>query len=623
MGNIERKDFALSKQGQQQLTAIDELVRHVREIAQANERGDLVERLNRVSLPLAQRPTRVVVAGQLKQGKSQLINSLLNMPVARVGDDETTAVTTIIGYGEPPSAMLVMAAAEQYDGGGLAAEPEEIPVPIGDITKDLSRAPQARGREVLRVEVAVASPMLQSGLSLVDTPGVGGFGQPHLASTLGVLPDADAVLMVSDVSSEFTEPEFVFLQQALELCPAAAIVCTKTDVYPQWRDVVAANIEHLRRAGISLPVIPVSSALRSHALQSNDKELNDESNFPQLVTFLSNTIADRQNAARAQVMAEIAAVSEHLTLTLDAELSALQDPRSRAELTSELERRKREAEDALAHTALWQQVLADGIADVSSDVEHDLQSRFRRILHRTEEVIDRTDPTKNWAEIGARLEQAVANSVGNNFVWAHRRIVQLASQVADTFASAGMDAVKMPRLRASEMGADLTGLKSLTELEARPIKLGHKAITGLRGSYGGVIMFGMLTTVAGLGMFNLISVGAGALLGRKTYQEDMENRMLRIRGDAKMNVRRFLDDVSFLVLKESRDRLRAAQRQMRDHFRGIAAQTTRSLNESLQAAIAAARLEAQERDARTVEVDRQRKVLGQVNDQLRELYTDA
>jgi len=30
----------------------------------------------------------VVIAGQLKQGKSQLLNSLLNVPVARVGDDE-------------------------------------------------------------------------------------------------------------------------------------------------------------------------------------------------------------------------------------------------------------------------------------------------------------------------------------------------------------------------------------------------------------------------------------------------------------------------------------------------------------------------------------------------------
>ncbi len=69
----------------------------------------------------------------------------------------------------------------------------------------------------------------------IDTPGVGGHGQPHLSATLGLLPDADAMLMVSDTSQEFTEPEMTFMRQALEICPVAAIVATKTDLYPHWR----------------------------------------------------------------------------------------------------------------------------------------------------------------------------------------------------------------------------------------------------------------------------------------------------------------------------------------------------------------------------------------------------
>ena len=85
---------------------------------------------------------------------------------------------------------------------------------------DLRRAPQAGGREVLRVEVTAPSPLLKDGLAFVDTPGVGGYGQPHLSATLGLLPDADAMLMVSDTSQEFTEPEMNFIRQALEICPA-------------------------------------------------------------------------------------------------------------------------------------------------------------------------------------------------------------------------------------------------------------------------------------------------------------------------------------------------------------------------------------------------------------------
>jgi hypothetical protein len=145
----------------------------------------------------------------------------------------------------------------------------------------------------------------------------------------------------------------------------------------------------------------------------------------------------------------------------------------------------------------------------------------------------------------------------------------------------------------------------------------------MRGSYGGVLMFGMLTSFAGLGMFNPLSLGAGLLLGRKAYREDMENRMMRVRNEAKLNVRRFVDDVSFVVSKESRDRLKGIQRQLRDHYRGIANQTTRSLNESLQATIASAALEENERNTRIRELERQLNILKQVTEHAVKLAPDA
>jgi hypothetical protein len=120
-------------------------------------------------------------------------------------------------------------------------------------------------------------------------------------------------------------------------------------------------------------------------------------------------------------------------------------------------------------------------------------------------------------------------------------------------------------------------------------------------------------------MFNPISLGAGLLMGRKSYQEEMENRMLRVRNEAKTNLRRFADDVLFVVTKESRDRLKTVQRQLRDHYRGIADQTTRSLNESLQATVTAARLEENERNQRVKELERQADILRQVIDNAEKL----
>ncbi|MDH6243238.1 dynamin-like GTPase family protein [Mycobacterium sp. OTB74] len=591
------------------VAVIVELIDHTSRIAELNDRDDLAQRLLAAKERISDPQIRVVIAGQLKQGKSQLLNSLLNMPVARVGDDESTVLTTVVRYGDAAAAQLVLAPPD----GGL--EPSVVGIPPNELSTDLRRAPQAAGRQVLRVEVSAPSPMLKSGLTFIDTPGVGGLGQPHLSATLGLLPDADAVLMVSDTSQEFTAPELTFVRQAVEICPVATIVATKSDLYPHWREIVSANVAHLQRAGLTLPITPVSSTLRTHALALNDKELNDESNFPSIIKFLTDRVLSRENdRIKDQVVTEIHAAAEHLTLTVSAELAAINDPEQVERIKQDLERRKEEAQDALTQTALWQQVLNDGIADLTADVDHDLRNRFRQITAHTERVIDGCDPTQHWAEIGAELENVVATAVGDNFVWAYQRAEALAAEVARNFVEAGLDAVELPEVSAREMGAGLGEFNSLARLEAKPVKAGHKMVTGLRGSYGGVVMFGMMTSLAGLGMFNPLSVGAGLLLGRKAYKEDMENRMLRVRGEAKMNVRRFVDDVSFAVGKESRDRLRNIQRQLRDHYRGIANQTTRSLNESLQATMAAAQIEAGERDTRVRELERQLNILRQVVD---------
>ncbi|ORB67762.1 dynamin family protein [Mycolicibacterium tusciae] len=596
---------------------IVELIDHTSRIADVNERGDLVERLARAKARITDPQIRVVVAGQLKQGKSLLLNSLLNAPVARVGDDESTVLPTVVSYAENTSARLIVA---RPDG----AEPEAIEIEMADIKTDLRRAPQAGGREVLRVEVTATGPLLKNGLAFVDTPGVGGHGQPHLSATLGLLPDADAVLMCSDTSQEFTEPEMTFMRQAFGICPVSTIIATKTDLYPHWRAIVEANKAHLDRAGLSIPMIPASSLLRSHAIQLNDKELNAESNFPAIVKFLTEQVLSRQrDHIRDQVVAEIRSAAEHLTLKVSTELASHNDADVRARLTEDLERRKEEAQEALQQTALWQQVLNDGIADLTADIDHDLRGRFRIIGQHIEKEIDNCDPTQHWAEIGTELENAIATAVGDNFVWAYQRATVLAEEVARTFTEAGLEAVKMPQIDAREMGASLGEIKSLANLEAKPVGKARKVGIGMQGSYGGVLMFGMLTSFAGLGMFNPLSLGAGLLMGRSAYRENMDNRMMRVRNEAKLSTRRFIDDVSFVVNKESRDRLKGVQRQLRDHYRGIANQTTRSLNESLQATIAAAKLEENERNTRVKELERQLNILKQVTDHAEKLLSEA
>ncbi len=255
---------------------------------------------------------RVVIAGQLKQGKSQLLNSLLNVPVARVGDDETTVLATVVSYSEQVSAQLIVAAPD-------GAEPEVIPIPPADLKNDLRRAPEAGGREVLRVEVTATSPLLKHGLAFIDTPGVGGHGQPHLSATLGLLPDADAMLMISDTSQEFTEPEMTFIRQAHEICPVAAIVATKTDLYPHWRRDRRGQPGPPAAGGLvpsGDPRLGAAAQPRASGTATRNSTRNPTSRPSS--SFSATQVLSRENdRIRDQVLAEIRSAAEHLTLKVD------------------------------------------------------------------------------------------------------------------------------------------------------------------------------------------------------------------------------------------------------------------------------------------------------------------
>ncbi|BCN70569.1 isoniazid-inducible protein iniA [Prescottella equi] len=581
-------------------SALTSLLDRTSEIASSAGRADLVDRLAVVRRRVVDPRFRVVVVGQLKQGKSQFVNSLLNLSVCSVGDDETTAVPTVVQHAEQASAELVLA-----EPGG---ETRRVEVPLAELDSVTPSTPLAQGREVLRLEVGVPSPLLADGLVFVDTPGVGGHGNPHAAATLGLLPGADAVLVLSDASQEFTEPELAFLRQVTGLCPAVACLITKTDLYPHWRRIVEADAGHLTRAGIDVPLLPVSSLLRSHAMRLDDRSLHDESGFAALYDFLRERVVDHAaGGLRRAVSLDVHAVVEHLMLSLGSELAALRDPAKGAAAVAELQRAKAVTEELQKKTSRWQQTLADGIADLASDIDHDLRDRLRQVTREAERAVDECDPGKEWDELGEWLEQQIAQSVGDNFVWAHERALWLAEVVAEHFADAGT--VELPHLDVGDLDSVLDPVAALSDLESGRIGIAQKVLVGMRGSYGGVLMFGLITTLMGMTLLNPVSVGAGVLLGTKAYRDDRETRVVKRRADAKVAIRRFTDDVSFQVGKESKDRLRLIQRLLRDHFTAIAEQTLRSLGDSLRAAQEAAKVESTGRTRRAGEVEQQMAVL--------------
>ncbi|MFD9891926.1 isoniazid inducible protein IniA [Amycolatopsis sp. NPDC059027] len=550
----------------------------------AHGRADLAERLRRRRDADPGR-TRLAVLGFPKQGKGYLLNAVLNAPVCAVGDAATPSVPTEIGYAPEPGATLVGQARER------------IPVAVERLTGELGARPAGTLR---RVEVGVPRELLSAGLVLIDTPAVGDPQSPRTAAALDVLADAHAVLLVSDATAPLTAAELALARHVRTWCPHVVLALTKIDVCPGWRAVAERDRAALAEAGIDAPVLPVSAVVRQAAAKAGDVELNAQSGFPALLAW----IAEQSTRGAEQSMALLAAVGVRAaaaelvdTLRTRAE-AAGQD--AGVDPTTLLNRAQRRGDELRKQNLKWQNLLADEIADLSADAEYDLRERTRKIVQHIDRTFDEGDPAKVWPDFAAWLDETLADAVETNYGWMAARAEWIAQAVAAVFGTRYER--ELPELRLEDSGASTIGDVGSPRIER--FKIGQKAFTGLRGSYGGVLMFGLVTSLAGMPLINPVSIGAGAAFAAKTIHDEGGMRLQRRQAAAKAAAQRHVDDVFLRFSKESRDAIRLVQRRLRDHFTELAEELSEELTAERETIIAGSAERERRSAALRREIDR-------------------
>ncbi len=561
------------------------------------QRPELQSRLAAVRRRVQSPSIRVLLVGEPKKGKSSLLNGLVGAPVCPVGDDVTTVVPTVVAGGDEPRAYLVHPpAADAGAAAGAQEQPgERVRVRLSSLAT-LTVRPDDEHRP-LRIEVTLPHRLLEGGLELVDTPGLGGVGAVASLAALDLVPGADAVIVVTDATQEFTAPEMAFLEQAAALCPNVLCAVTKTDVAPEWRTIVELDRQHLADRGVDAPVFPLSSALALLAAEHRDDELHAESGLGTLVQHLrTQVVARAETLAQRSLAHDISTVTSHLRLSTRSELSGLEDPAAQEGVVRELEEARASVDQLRRRSSRWQQLLNDGVADLTADIDYDLRDRSRVVIREAEEAIDADDPGALWPEFSRWLEQRIEIAVADSFVWAEQRSEYLADQVIDQFARDG--GAVLPELAIGNAADVLSTVVALPGIDDGYLHLRERFLIGVRGSYTGVLMTGLATSLAGMALINPISLAAGVLLGRKAYNDDKAQRLQRRQAEAKAVVRRHVDEVVFQVSKHLKDRLRFVQRTLRDLITDTVDQMTESLNDAVRAAQRSTKEAAGERTAR-------------------------
>ncbi len=485
-----------ARQAQAVLGAVRLLTAH-----DARPAADLV--LHRLRSP-ARRRLAVVVVGEVKRGKSALVNALAGTPgLSPVGVDVTTAAFVRI---VPASTRRPAGTARVF-----TAEGDPMPVDAGEVTGWVSVGGANRADPdvpiVIGAEVAVAASLLPK-MSLIDTPGVGGLDGGHAALAAGVAAKASVLLFVSDAGQPLTAPELAFLARAATSVETVVFAMTKVDAYPVgWREVLAENRELLRRHAprfAAAEMVPVSSTFATQASRLPDGDLRramaEASGVHRLAEVLNAyaVAGDRLAVANAARVARTGL--DQVVVRLRVRRSAVAgDATDRAELAAE---RARLAE-LRERQQRWTLDLERDLGNLRRGVVEDVTGRLVELRHRWERRFDSerrllvpSVAKETMAQVCSEL-QAVAAEVAAGF---EQRLRMLITE------SYGLTAREVP----AHLGRDLGG----TRPRARP--QGNRLTGLLDPSLASTALLGAgvaaklpIVAAAGLGFIAPISIAVG------------------------------------------------------------------------------------------------------------------
>jgi len=216
---------------------------------------------------LGQGRFHLAVLGQFKRGKSTLLNALLGEAVLPTAVIPVTAIPTFVRSGQPLKARVYFQDKR---------EPREVTAESADHLADFLAGFVTETRNpgnnlgVLQVDVFHPGSILNKGVVLIDTPGVGSTFRHNTEAALNFLPQCDAALFLFSADPPITEVEIEFLRQVRSKVPRLFFILNKVDYLDDGERQSA--FEFLRKVlteQVSVPIgTPVFCVSAKEALEA-------------------------------------------------------------------------------------------------------------------------------------------------------------------------------------------------------------------------------------------------------------------------------------------------------------------------------------------------------------------
>ena len=160
----------------------------------------------------------VACVGQFKRGKSTLLNALIGHSVLPTAVVPVTAVPTIIRHGKQLAARVRFQGETWTD------------IAVSSVEEYVSEAKNPENAKgVLGVEIFAPSPLLETGMCLVDTPGLGSVFAGNTAATQAFIPHIDVAVVVIGTDPPLSGDELQLVEAVSQEVRDLVFVLNKAD----------------------------------------------------------------------------------------------------------------------------------------------------------------------------------------------------------------------------------------------------------------------------------------------------------------------------------------------------------------------------------------------------------
>jgi ribosome biogenesis GTPase A len=357
---------------------------------------------------LASNQLHLAVLGQMKRGKSSFINALMGAEILPTGVLPVTAVITEIKYGVVPEAVILYStgARQQVDLGTLADYITESGNP-------------GNKKQVASVELAYPSPFLESGIILIDTPGIGSTHAHNTRTTEGYLEQVDAGIVVLSVDPPITEVESHFIRSVKEETPKLFFVLNKVDAASEDEVCHISGFleEELSRLQIVSPEIFRLSARRALEGRGKPAATATSSGIEIFEQRLRTFLVEEKDRV---LVHSIALDALHIARTL--KFAATIGARAQSMSLDELHFKRRAIDQLLEQTESemheLQVLLRQHSADIISRVERDLTAHVQEsvpVVRQHLQLFQSRHPQETGRAFGVLLESFLMEEIETVF----------------------------------------------------------------------------------------------------------------------------------------------------------------------------------------------------------------